>query len=56
MIPALDLNLESVIADYAADIALRAVVAAHGSSMAGQVQMIAAHDPRSRFERSVCHH
>ena len=50
MIPALDLNLESVIADYAADIVLRTVVAAHGASMAGQVQMIAAHDPRSRSE------
>ena len=50
MITALDLNIESVIADYTADSVLRTVVAAHGSSMADQVQMIAAHDPRSRAE------
>ena len=50
MIPAPDLTLESVIADYAADSSLRTVLAAHGASMAGQVQMIAAHDPRSRSE------
>ena len=50
MIPALDLNLESVIADYAADSVLRTVLAARGSSMAGQVQVLAAHDPRSRSE------
>ena len=49
-IPHLDLNLESVIADYAADSVLSTVVAAHGASMAGQVQMIAAHDPRSRSD------
>ena len=39
------MNLESVIADYAADYVLRTVVAAHGASMTGHIQMIAAHDP-----------
>ena len=51
MIPALALNLESIITDYAADSVLRTIVAAHSASMAGQVQVIAAHDPRSRSER-----